>query len=169
MYSNTISWFGISAPSEAQLRRGLKQIFDPGSSGSGFKTLRAGRWARSREGIFRSGSKTQIHFVDVAVVVLCCNSIRNTGKENTGFFWGPHRLVIIYHWHLSNLTHWKIRLCCKSSILWNRVFPACSIFAVGPFHFEDTLGEDDSINLANNIHFVFISCFCSFIFRCLIW
>lgn len=31
--------------------------------------------------------------------------------------------------------------------------PACSIFAVGPFHFEDTLGEDDSINLANNIHF----------------
>lgn len=39
------------------------------------------------------------------------------------------------------------------------MFPACSIFAVGPFRFEDTLGEDDSINLANNIHFVFISCF----------
>ena len=103
------------------------------------------------------------------VWLICCDSIRNTEKGDTGFFRGLHRLIIAHHWQLNNLTHWKISLYFKSSILWNLVFPACSIFAVGPFHFEDTLGEDDSINLANNIHFVFISCFRSFIFWCWIW
>lgn len=129
-----------------------------GSGSSGFKSPRASRWAGDKEGVFGPRFKVQLHFVDVAVV-LCCNSIRNAGKGNTGFFWGPRMLIIIHHWHLNNLMHWKINLCFKSSTLWNFVFPACSIFAVGPFRFEDTLGEDDSINLANNIHFVFISCF----------
>lgn len=48
------------------------------------------------------------------------------------------------------------------------VFPDHSIFATGLFQFEDTFGDTDSIHLANNIHFVFISWLRSFPFQCLI-
>lgn len=57
-----------------------------GDSDIGFETLRAGSRLGGREDIFGSGSKTQIHFVDVAIVVAHCNSIRNTGKGNTVLF-----------------------------------------------------------------------------------
>lgn len=166
MCTKMLSWFGIPASSEA-LCKG-QQILWPweGAVVVALKTLdQAGEEETKRVSL---GQAPKHRFI-LLVWLICCDSIRNTEKGDTGFFRGLHMLIIVHHWQLNNLTHWKISLYFISSTLWNLVFPACSIFAVGPLHFEDTLGEDDSINLANNIHFVFISCFCSFIFWCWIW
>lgn len=164
-----LSWFVIPAPSEARLQQHSNILAAEGDSDSAFKTPKAARWAGGRTGISGSGSKIQVHFIDVAVVVLRCNSASDAGEGTDWIFLGSLRANS--HLPLTLEQFHTLEKKCVFQILYTVELSVPSLFYFCPWtiSFEDTLGEDDSINLANNIHFVFISCFCSFIFWCLIW
>lgn len=165
--SNMLSWFGIPALSKAHCKG--KQMFWPwqGAVAVALKLCEPVGGQEAKRISLRQAPKYRFILLMWMLLFYVVLLLEMLGRGILGFLGSSHAnirspLTLEQFNTLENKSVFQILCTVELSV------PSLFYFWCWTISFW-RLGEDDSLNLANHIHFVFISCFCSFIFWYLIW